>query len=684
MDCLSRTSAKSSVARKKFELAVKKKRLESDLELAKTKLKLDELKLISQAQEHLGDLEIQIEEVEQEMGVLSADELELSDNIRGSNTPEPLSPVMLRRFAFEPLPVAEPVPVAQPEFHPLPTPRSRKISACNSNISRASVRPDMTSDNRKYSTILYPRKFYQDNANQKQSENISTTMFQQQHDPNVSSANLTDVLNMFATSLNNVFSMPRRSMPQFSGDPLRFFEFTQTFDEVVAKYIRDSRSQLMALIDCCVGEPKELIQACAAIQSPDEGLSKAKSLLWQSYGQRHVIVQANLCKLSGPVLKGEERELRELANAMLCCGISLRAWGYAASLNSQELITTVLKRLPRHMQFQFHQACQIQLRKNQDITFEDLTAFVQEKASMASDFICKAISEERVKDNYRPRPKPRTHLNHHVHVAKTETLKSVNFQSTAGAIKSNSSCPLCNGNHPLRKCKQLIEKPVADRWTAIKGLLVKVCFNCLGVHHVARECASQRRCNTCNGSHHSLLHFDKENIGVKSDVGEACTGKNSTCASTQTPASRVRLKVLPVTVWNSVKTFCIDTYAFLDEGADTTLCSERLLSKLRISETSTRCFKLQTLNGNSNLARTVHTSLSVKGLNLSRSFDLNNVLAVPTLPDLSDSIRREMDVLNYSYLNGIKFAELNCKDIDLLIGADMQAIHQAYESRHGP
>ena len=309
---------------------------------------------------------------------------------------------MLRRFASEPCPVAESVPVAQPEFHPLPTPRSRKNSASNSNISRASVRPDVTSDDRTYSTCLYPRKSYQDNTNQKQSENISTRMFQQQHDPYVSSANLTDVLAMFATSLNNVFSMSRRSMPQFSGDSLHFFEFTHTFDEVVAKYIKDSRSQLMALIDCCVGEPKKLIQACAAIQALDEGLSRAKCLLWRSYGQRYVIVQANLCKLSGPILKGEEREL---ANTILCCGISLHAWGYAASLNSQELITTVLKRLPRHMQFQFHQASQIQLRKNQDITFENLTAFVQEKASMVSDFIGKAISKERVKDNYRPRPK---------------------------------------------------------------------------------------------------------------------------------------------------------------------------------------------------------------------------------------------------------------------------------------
>ena len=98
------------------------------------------------------------------MDVLSADELELCDNIGGSNTPELLSPVMLRRFASEPHPVAEPVPVVQPEFHPSPTPRSRKNNASNSNILRVSVRSDVTSDDRKYSTSLYPRKSYHDNA----------------------------------------------------------------------------------------------------------------------------------------------------------------------------------------------------------------------------------------------------------------------------------------------------------------------------------------------------------------------------------------------------------------------------------------------------------------------------------------------------------------------------------------
>ena len=106
------------------------------------------------------------------MGVLSADELELCDNIEGNNTPEPLSPVMLRRFASEPHSVAEPVPVTQPKFHPLPVPRSRKNNASKSNISRASVRPVVTSDDRKYSNCQYPRKSYHDNANQKQSENI--------------------------------------------------------------------------------------------------------------------------------------------------------------------------------------------------------------------------------------------------------------------------------------------------------------------------------------------------------------------------------------------------------------------------------------------------------------------------------------------------------------------------------
>ena len=81
----------------------------------------------------------------------------------------------------------------------------------------------------------------------------------------------------------------------------------------------------MAQMECCDGESKEIIKACAAIMPPEEGLLKAQFLLWQQYGQRHIVVDANLSKLTGPPPKAEERELWELANAMMCFEISLKA-----------------------------------------------------------------------------------------------------------------------------------------------------------------------------------------------------------------------------------------------------------------------------------------------------------------------------------------------------------------------
>ena len=195
------------------------------------------------------------------------------------------------------------------------------------------------------------------------------------------SADLKGILRMFAHSLSEMVTIPRVGMPRFGGDPLHFCKFNQGFGDYLAKYGQDSQFQLMARIECYVDESKEVIKPCAAIMPPEEGLRKAKFLLWRQYGQRHIVVNTNLCKLAGPLLKGKERELRELAYAMMCCEISLKAWGYESSLNSHDLITTVLKRLPNYMQFEFHRASQRQFRNNQDVTFEDLTSFLQKKSS---------------------------------------------------------------------------------------------------------------------------------------------------------------------------------------------------------------------------------------------------------------------------------------------------------------
>ena len=60
--------------------------------------------------------------------------------------------------------------------------------------------------------------------------------------------------------------------------------------------------------------------------------------------------------------------------------------------------------------------------------------------------------------------------------------------------------------------------------------------------------------------------------------------QKSICASGKTnclESGKVWLKVVPVTVWGSSRQNMVTTYAFLDEGLDTTLCSQRLVDQLR-------------------------------------------------------------------------------------------------------
>ena len=105
------------------------------------------------------------------------------------------------------------------------------------------------------------------------------------------------------------------------------------------------------------------------------------------------------------------------------------------------------------------------------------------------------------------------------------------------------------------------------------------------------------------------------------------------------------------------------------------MCSNKLLKKLGIANAEIYPCTLQTVNVCKMTQDVRLTSLSVKGLNLTKSIDITNVLAVSNLPDLQDSISSDTDVHRYTHLSGIQFTKLDSTDIDLLIGADIQPAH---------
>ena len=113
----------------------------------------------------------------------------------------------------------------------------------------------------------------------------------------------------------------------------------------------------------------------------------------------------------------------------------------------------------------------------------------------------------------------------------------------------------------------------------------------------------------CGRKHHSLLHppskLGNELSGDPNDPArneesphhsnEA--GSSANCSATANYRQKVSLRVVPVKVKNEDGTREIETYAFIDSGPDTTLCSKDLVQELNLS--SKPCeFTLTTVNGN--------------------------------------------------------------------------------------
>ena len=143
----------------------------------------------------------------------------------------------------------------------------------------------------------------------------------------------------------------------------------------------------------------------------------------------------------------------------------------------------------------------------------------------------------------------------------------------------------------------------------------------------------------------------------------------------------VRLKVVPVFVWDEVSGRSCGTYGFLDEGSNATMCTNELVNRLGVKGDKLN-YSLSTVSGTSE-RQGVRVSLTVRGISEAQVICLKDVIAVPKLPDLENSIPTVQDIEDYPYLSSIQFQELESPNIELLIGADVQSAYKISESCEG-
>ena len=164
-----------------------------------------------------------------------------------------------------------------------------------------------------------------------------------------------------------------------------------------------------------------------------------------------------------------------------------------------------------------------------------------------------------------------------------------------GPSQGKNRCLFCSRNHALGDCQSLRWKPYQER---IQFLLSKkLCFGCLSTEHVAKFCPQRKNCKiaNCKGRHPTVLYTSpRERPAVDVGVGtedvistQVCSHmvKTGTSANSETSGEgrRTGMAVIPVRVRAKHSDKSVITYAFLDNGSNSSFCTESLMKQLGIN-----------------------------------------------------------------------------------------------------
>ena len=129
------------------------------------------------------------------------------------------------------------------------------------------------------------------------------------------------------------------------------------------------------------------------------------------------------------------------------------------------------------------------------------------------------------------------------------------------------------------------------------------------------------------------------------------------------------LPIVPVKVRAQGSPFCIETYALLDTGSNSTFCSNMLLDRLGVKGKHLK-LKLTTMGSAEEVDSVVASGLVVP---------LREVYSRPIMPVSKDEVPKQEDVDRWPYLKGfVHLTELNSQ-VDLLIGSDVPEALQPKE-----
>ena len=282
---------------------------------------------------------------------------------------------------------------------------------------------------------------------------------------------------------------------------------------------------------------------------------------------------------------------------------------YKADINSMDTLRKVVMRLPPNIQAKWAEVLSKLIEADIEPEFTHLTDFVEKRAAVANTAFGKLVGTRpnedkgiaqraRRKSDDAPAVKVTTLATQGLNGTSTIPSPPKANGSKQHANKQNlvTTCLFCNGNHDLERCFKFRDKSHEERRKFV--LDKRLCINCLRSNHFVRRCRQFRAClfSGCGKRHHSLLHppgdrvleetnqpADRATMDTPEKVNVDRASDEGQCAAIGTGKPRVSLRIVLVRVSGADGGPEVETYAFLDDGSDITLCSNSLAETLGLS-----------------------------------------------------------------------------------------------------
>lgn len=478
--------------------------------------------------------------------------------------------------------------------------------------------------------------------------------------------------------------LPKRDIQSFDGDPLQYHTFMRAFEHSIEEKTDNYKDCLYFLEQYTRGQPRELVRSCQHM-AHDRGYAKAKHLLQEHFGNTQKIASAYMEKaLSWLPIKSEDvRALQAYSLFLRGCCNAMEEVEYLYELDMPANMLTIIKKLPyKHRDRWRTVACELQERRGRRAKFTDIVDFIERQVKIASDPLFGDIQDApavaATKDVRKAKFQPHSRIKGSSFATTIATVERKAEPGTKPKERNSSGtkvCLFCGGGHPLDLCLQLEKKVHCEKIAFLKEH--GVCFGCLCIGHMSRDCKKRLSCKVCSLKHPSILHIHlkKKEIDSVQTKGESETALGGTLISVQTSGLTgagehdCTLSIVPVQVKPKKGREAMITYAFLDPGSSASFCTERLMNKLNLRGRRTGIL-LRTMGQEKVVGSHIVSDLEVAGLDGDCFCDLPDVFTQKTMPVHRGNIPRQKDLERWLHLKHIQITEID-SEIDLLIGTNV-------------